>query len=144
MAEKRPSLKTALRDLAGGAAIGGAIALAAAIRDMARRRHPAAAPGRAAQVGGGAIASDAAADLATGEPAENAAERPRAPLQLRPGWQAVEREALPRPTYWPAALAFALVLVAWGIATTYLISIIGAILLAISLAGWIGELLHDH
>lgn len=137
MAEKRPSLKTALRDLFGGAAIGGAIGLAAAIRDMARRRAGI-PPGHDEPRDGGA--SGAAAALVDGAPAEAAAE----PVRLRPGWQAVEREPLPRPTYWPAALALAIVLLAWGIATTFLISIVGAILLAISLAGWIGELLHDH
>ena len=134
MAQKRPSLKTALRDLFGGAAIGGAIGLAAAICDMARRRASI-PPGHDEPHDGGAAAA-----LVDGAPAEAAAE----PVRLRPGWQAVEREPLPRPTYWPAALALAIVLLAWGIATTFLISIVGATLLAISLAGWIGELLHDH
>jgi hypothetical protein len=56
----------------------------------------------------------------------------------------VEREPLPQPTYWPAVLAFGIVLLVWGIVTTWMISGIGAILIALALAGWIGELRHGH
>lgn len=56
-------------------------------------------------------------------------------------------ERLPEPTYWPFFLAFGLVCMFWGILTTWLISIIGAIIFIIALSGWItniyGELIKD-
>jgi hypothetical protein len=64
--------------------------------------------------------------------------------QLRPGWLVVEHEPLPRPGYWPAALAFGIVLLSWGIVTSWIISIAGGLVLAVALAGWIGELRHGH
>jgi hypothetical protein len=136
MAKKPFSLKAALKNLLGGAAIGGAIGLVALVRDLARGGRDEALPPMERTT------DPAAPPPAAAEPAYED-ERP-APAPLRPGWHAVEREPLPRPTYWPAALAFAIVLLAWGIATTWLISAVGAILLAASLAGWVGELLHDH
>jgi hypothetical protein len=62
----------------------------------------------------------------------------------RPGWQALEHVELPRPTYWPAVLALAIVFLAWSIVTSWLIAVAGAILLVVALAGWIGELQHGH
>jgi hypothetical protein len=52
--------------------------------------------------------------------------------------------ALPRPTYWPAALAFGITLLAWGLITTPLISIVGVLVICVAIGGWIGELLHGH
>ena len=72
--------------------------------------------------------------------AARAAQRPA----LKPGWQRVENTHLPRPTSWPVALAFAITLLAWGLVTTWIISAVGLILLAVSIGGWIGELLHEH
>jgi hypothetical protein len=54
----------------------------------------------------------------------------------------VEHEALPRPTYWPAVMAFGITLLFWGLVTSYLILVVGLIVLAVALAGWIGDLLH--
>ena len=62
--------------------------------------------------------------------------------QVRPGWHAVEHEALPQPTYWPAVMAFGITLLFWGLVTSYLILVVGLIVLAVALAGWIGDLLH--
>jgi hypothetical protein len=55
---------------------------------------------------------------------------------LPPGWS--------RPTYWPAALAFGLTFALWGIITTWIISAAGLVLVALSVAGWIGDLRHEH
>jgi hypothetical protein len=41
-------------------------------------------------------------------------------------------------------LAFAVVLLAWGVVTTLAITVIGLALLALGLGGWIGELRHGH
>lgn len=51
---------------------------------------------------------------------------------------------LPRPTYWPAALAFGITLLAWGFVTTFYISIAGLLIIFLAIGGWIGELLHEH
>jgi hypothetical protein len=57
---------------------------------------------------------------------------------------AAEHPVLPRPTYWPAALAFAITLLAWGIVTSWLIGAVGLALFVLAIAGWIGDLLHEN
>lgn len=52
--------------------------------------------------------------------------------------------ALPRPTYWPAALAFGITLFAWGFVTTFYITLAGLLVIFLALGGWIGDLLHEH
>lgn len=69
---------------------------------------------------------------------------PAAEPELRPGWQRVEHEGLPEPTYWPAVLAFGITLIFWGILTSWIISGVGLIVFAVALTGWIGDLLHGH
>jgi hypothetical protein len=53
-------------------------------------------------------------------------------------------ERLPAPTYTPAIVGLALVLVAWGAVTTLAISVLGLLLLAIGIGGWIMELRRDR
>ena len=53
-------------------------------------------------------------------------------------------EVLPQPTYMPFLLAFSLLLLGWGLLTTWIISIAGVIGMAISIYGWIKELLHER
>ena len=43
---------------------------------------------------------------------------------------------LPSPTYWPIALAFGLALIAIGVVSTIFVSIVGVIVLLVSIAGW--------
>jgi hypothetical protein len=64
--------------------------------------------------------------------------------ELRPGWVRPTVETLPRPTYWPVALAFGVVFALGGIVTAYVVSLVGVLLIAIAIAGWIGELRHEH
>jgi hypothetical protein len=59
-------------------------------------------------------------------------------------WGEPRPQNIPRPTYSPAVMALAIVCLLWGIVTTYLISLLGAVLFGIALAGWIGELRHEH
>jgi hypothetical protein len=59
-------------------------------------------------------------------------------------WTEPRHQNIPRPTYSPAVLALAIVCLLWGMVTTYLISLLGAILFILGLAGWIGELRHEH
>lgn len=140
MSQKDFSPKSALKDVIGGVVVGGLVGAAAALRALAR---PRAARGDEASEsldqGQGGEADVALADELA--PDETHAARPTQP---RPGWQLVEREPLPRPTYWPAALAFGLTLLAWGIATTWIIASIGGAVIVAALAGWIGELRHGH
>ncbi len=59
-------------------------------------------------------------------------------------WLPVEHEHLPRPTYWPAALALGITFLAWAIVTSPLIAVVGMLLFALALGGWIGDLLHEN
>jgi hypothetical protein len=59
-------------------------------------------------------------------------------------WHLPKPETLPQPGYWPAALAFGITFMLWGVVTTYIVSAIGLIVSAVALAGWIGALRHGH
>ena len=52
-------------------------------------------------------------------------------------------EKLPRPTYWPFFLAFGVSCLLWGVLTTWIISVIGAIVFTVALIGWINDLYHE-
>jgi hypothetical protein len=58
--------------------------------------------------------------------------------------RSTEPEVLPRPTYWPAVLAVGIMFLLWGVVTTIIIAGVGGVLVAIALAGWIGELAHER
>ena len=51
---------------------------------------------------------------------------------------------LPRPTWWPAALALGIVFVLWGIVTSLVIVTVGLAVFAMALAGWIGDIRHER
>ena len=53
-------------------------------------------------------------------------------------------EVLPRPTYMPFLFAFSLLLLGWGLLSTWIISVAGLIGMGISVYGWIKELLHER
>ncbi len=56
-----------------------------------------------------------------------------------------DREApLPASSVWPFVLAGGLTLLALGVLTSYAFSVLGALLVAVSLGGWIGELRREH
>lgn len=151
MSRKPFSLKMALIDI--GAAVGGAIGVSALMRRLSgtSMRAGAGAPDQAVRVRSGD--PDAASSARTTNPRE----APRA-LDARPATPAIQprvdrtgegsppaaHPSLPRPTYWPAALAFGITLIAWGFVTTFYISLAGVIMLFLAIGGWIGELLHEH
>jgi hypothetical protein len=62
----------------------------------------------------------------------------------RPGWTVPHPEVLPRPTFWPAGLAFAVTFMLWGIVTSPIITAVGALLLVVSLSGWIGDIRNER
>jgi hypothetical protein len=62
----------------------------------------------------------------------------------RISWHEPLPEGIPEPTYWPFLLAFGIVLIFWGLISAWLISVAGAIIFFASLAGWIGDMIHEH
>lgn len=52
-------------------------------------------------------------------------------------------EQLPEPTYWPLFLAIGITFIGWGLISFWIISVGGAIVLIISLVGWINILRHE-
>ncbi len=62
---------------------------------------------------------------------------------LPAGWTLPRPHKLPRPTYWPAVLAGGVVVFAWGPATSWTVSIVGAVVSIVAIRGWIGELRHE-
>ena len=61
-----------------------------------------------------------------------------------PGWQALPDEPLPHPTYFPAGLAMGVAFISWGLITTWVVFVVGVVLFAASLAGWITEICHEY
>jgi hypothetical protein len=55
-------------------------------------------------------------------------------------WSKPLPERLPRPTYWPAMLAFGMTLTLLGPVTSMAVTVAGVIFAACALAGWIGEI----
>jgi len=43
---------------------------------------------------------------------------------------------LPSPSFWPIVLAFGLALIATGVVSTFIISIVGVVVLLVAVAGW--------
>ena len=43
---------------------------------------------------------------------------------------------LPSPSYWPIALAFGMALIAIGVVSTFILSIVGVVVMLVAIAGW--------
>jgi len=52
-------------------------------------------------------------------------------------------EALPKPTYMPFLFAFSLMLLGWGLLSSWIISVAGVVGMGISIHGWIKDLLNE-
>jgi hypothetical protein len=50
---------------------------------------------------------------------------------------------LPGPSMWPFVLGAGVSLLAFGVLTSLLFSVVGAVMFGIALAGWIEELRHE-
>ena len=59
------------------------------------------------------------------------------------GWTVLPTERLPAPTASPVLFAFGVTLLAWGIVSLFVVSLIGAVVVVVSLLHWIGEIAHD-
>lgn len=53
-------------------------------------------------------------------------------------------EEMPEPTYWPFMLAVSLMFLVWGLLTYWAISAAGAIGMAVSLRGWIKDMIYER
>ncbi|MCA1667578.1 MAG: cytochrome c oxidase subunit 4 [Thermomicrobia bacterium] len=125
--------KTAIK-VAMGAALGGALGITAALRNKQ-------AVGSGSKVVGSvdeAVAPEVQSAVVSRT--QHSAFTTQPPDH--PDWEPLPAAHLPRPTYWPVVLAVGVMFLAWGIVTTIAISIIGVILLALGIGGWIGELRH--
>ena len=47
---------------------------------------------------------------------------------------------IPAPSFWPFILSFGVVFLFWGIITSFIVSLVGVIIMIIAIAGWISEL----
>lgn len=54
-----------------------------------------------------------------------------------------EPQDLPKPTYMPFTFAFSLLMVGWGLLSTWIIFVAGLVGMGISIFGWIKELLDE-
>ncbi len=61
----------------------------------------------------------------------------------QPDWEKAKPERLPKPTYWPFFLAMGLAFMSWGLLTTWVILVTGAIIFVTALVGWINILRHE-
>jgi hypothetical protein len=53
-------------------------------------------------------------------------------------------ETLPEPTYWPAVLAVGVTLLAWGVVTSTLLSLLGLGISIVAVIKWIGDIRHEQ
>jgi hypothetical protein len=58
-------------------------------------------------------------------------------------WNEPKPAVIPRPTYFPAAMAFGLTFLLWGLVTSPVLLLVGLLVVVVSLAGWIGEMRHE-
>jgi len=74
---------------------------------------------------------------------ENKTATPAA-ARSQPGWHAPLPERIPEPTVWPLVLALGTALLAWGVVTSWLISLLGLLLFIVGTGGWIADMRHDQ
>jgi len=59
------------------------------------------------------------------------------------GGAKAQPERLPPPTVWPATLSLGVTLMAFGVVTSWIMSITGTILFLFGAAGWVEDLRND-
>jgi hypothetical protein len=59
-------------------------------------------------------------------------------------WTKLPAEPLPKPTAWPPTLALGVTFLLWGLASSLIISGVGAVVFAVALTGWIGDIRHER
>ena len=58
-------------------------------------------------------------------------------------WSDARPETIPRPSFWPAGLAFGLTFSIWGLITSLVLVLVGLAVVTASLGGWIGEMRRE-
>jgi hypothetical protein len=61
-----------------------------------------------------------------------------------PDWEPLPHEHLPHPTYFPAGLAMGTAFLFWGLISNWVVLLVGVVLFAAALAGWITEIRHEY
>lgn len=59
-------------------------------------------------------------------------------------WHKPPAEPPPKPTAWPATLALSITFLLWGLASSLIITGVGAVVFAVALTGWIGDIRHER
>ncbi len=134
--EREPGWKSALirAGIILGAVIGGLVGLLSLLSTLLRRREPSAVSRQQRAI--------SRQPSTTGDE-EPEIRTPHSALRTpQSGWSVPRPEELPSPTYWPAVMALGIVLMVWGLVSTFVISGVGLALFALALAGWIGDLRH--
>ena len=49
-------------------------------------------------------------------------------------------QEIPEPTFWPFILAFGVMFLFWGIIGSFIMSLVGVLIMIVSIAGWVSEL----
>jgi len=71
-------------------------------------------------------------------------EFPKANSAAPEDWGIARPEKPPRSTLWPAAVAFGVTLMAWGIISSLLVTVFGLAVFAVAMTGWIKEIRHER
>ena len=64
--------------------------------------------------------------------------------QGQPDWHPPLPEKIPEPTVWPLVQAFGATLIAWGVVTSWIISVVGLLLFVVGTGGWVADMRHDQ
>ncbi|HEX5482117.1 MAG TPA: hypothetical protein VFZ08_05770 [Terriglobia bacterium] len=140
------ALGIVLSPLAAGVVRSGWRALLSNIRSVsprASRDGPPACRGTAARETSPDVSGATSAAVAPQPVTEHTA-APSVPAPLPEGWHKPRPGKIPHPTYAPATVALGIACLLWGLVTTPIISLIGAVLFVMGLAAWIGDLRHER
>lgn len=62
----------------------------------------------------------------------------------RADWNAPLPEKLPKPSVWPMVVAFGSCLLAWGIVTSWIISVVGLVAFITGITGWVMDMRNEQ
>ncbi len=52
-------------------------------------------------------------------------------------------DEIPEPTFWPIFLAFGVLLLFWGLITSFIMTAVGIVIVGFSVSGWVSDLNHS-
>ncbi len=78
------------------------------------------------------------------QPIPNAGSQETPDVAASEEWSIPLPEKIPLPTYMPIALALGVTVLFWGLTSTYLLSLVGLLLIIISMYFWIGGIHDEH